>query len=151
MPYWRSAEVDGLREILPEEIATQVADRGWYLEQDPLGRDKVLAAAERPDPEPYAAPFDDPGRYRAVKLYTQLLVELCREHEIRLVFIHLPGFRASTSPAHLEYHRALAEVFEPELGPLRAVGMYADTGHLSPEGAAWYSRELADWLFTHPR
>lgn len=150
-PYWRSSEVDDLREILPAEIATQVADRGWYLHQDPAGRDQVLATAERAAPEPHETPFDDPGRYRSVKLYTQLLVELCREHQIRLVFIHLPGFLESTSPAHLDYHRALAEVFEPELGPLQAVDTYADTGHLSPDGAAWYSRELAEWLFTHPR
>ncbi len=150
-PYWRSAEVADLPEILPETLATQVAARGWYREETSTGREQVSAIAAADDPPTYDVPFDDPDRFRAVKRYTELLVELCRERGIRLVFLHLPGFRETTSPAHRAYHAALAEVFtlEPEVAsdPTR----YADAGHLSPQGAAWYSKELAEWLFTHPR
>lgn len=153
-PYWRQDEVPDVPEIMPEVTRAQVEAQGWYRIA-PESRDGVygkqqVEALAAGDPEPWVRsgdqPFGDPRRYRPSKRYARELLQLCRAHGIRLVFMELPGFRSQAGEAQVRFHRALAPLFQADPAELQVPEMFQDPGHLSIEGARWYSRRLAEWL-----
>ncbi len=145
-PYWARWPP-----IHPADLARQVDARGWYRvppasPEGRQGKEKVARILDR-EPGTRTEDFDAPGRFRGPRLYARLLAELCRERGIRLVFVDLPGFREDAlSPSHVAYHESLAEVFRPDLSRLQREELYQDPGHLSPDGARWFSRRLASFL-----
>jgi hypothetical protein len=153
-PYWASEPP-----IERHTLDAQLGEDGWYRmdpESDLLlrGRAQVDArAAQIGIEESNALRRDDviAGNpiHRADVLYTQRIAELCRAHNIRLVFHYMPGFRPAAglvSKAHEDFIAAQGEVFLPDMQSLQAAENFADTGHLSDLGAERYSRALARFL-----
>jgi hypothetical protein len=151
-PYW-AAEPP----IEASTLQQQVQDRGWYR-VDPdselarNGKPGVVARASKVSIEEANAKartesFDDTPRFGATRLYTRRIAQLCRERGIRLVFMFLPGFREDVmSPSQVEFYRRYGELFAPDMSVLQREENYQDLGHLSIEGARWYSAELARFI-----
>ncbi len=138
-------------------LASQVERRGWYridpdTESYAVGLQRVRDKADRVTTEhaiEERLPVDlsDPGHHRFVRVYTRRLAELCERNGIRLVFLHLPGFRErNLSADQVELYERLGSLYRPDLAALYIVENYADPGHLTARGAEHYSRELARYL-----
>ena len=157
-PYWAAPPE---LPITPETMQQQLDDRGWHRD-DPerpeakLGREKVIAKAARVSLEDALRTrstevLDDSARYRAMVLYTKLVIELSDQHGIRLVFTFLPGFRDNLmSPSQQEFYETRSELFQPDFSVLWREEKYQDLGHLTFEGAREYSAQLARYLIDHP-
>ena len=138
-------------------LGQQLDDWGWYRTDadgptyaQGLERVRKRAARvpiERAVSQSLSFELADSRKHRAVKIYTAQLARLCERHGIRLVFMHLPGFREKNlSPEQVELYTGCGDLFRPDLRALFAEVHYADPGHLTESGAAHYSRELAGFL-----
>ena len=153
-PYWASQPP-----IDRETIDRQLAEQGWYR-MDPQsdlmrnGRELVDKRAAQISIEAANAlrrkdVLEGNPLHRATLLYTQRIIELCRERDIRLVFHYMPGFRDGNGILSVEHERfisGLGEMFIPDMQALQAAENYADPGHFTELGAERYTRELARFL-----
>lgn len=135
----------------------QLRDLGWYQisptsPEGVAGKQKVEAVAARTGKEEALGktlPFDwsDPKRFRAARLYAELCADWCRDHGARLVFVEMPGFRESRlHPSQLEFFASLGEVFSADRSTLFDPPLYQDDGHLSVDGARWFTGQLARYF-----
>lgn len=152
-PYWAAPPAPP---IARAPLLHQLEHHGWYqLSRESgdwlNGKAEVAARASRvavdgPLERRYPQDVLAPDRYRFLRLYGRLLSDLCRRHGIRLVFFHLPGFRQrDLSESQEALYESLGELYRPDRRALSDEALYQDPGHLSDEGAAWYTRRLAEW------
>lgn len=157
-PYWAAPPEPP---VTPETVQQQLDSRGWHRvgperPEAKAGREKVIAKAGRVSLDDAlrtrsTEAIDDSARYRAMLLYSKLLIELCDERGIRLVFMFLPGFRDNlTSPSQQEFYESRSELFQPDFSVLWREENYQDAGHLTIEGAREFSAQLARYLVDHP-
>jgi len=170
-PYRRSEERPGVPEILPAVTEQQVREAGWYLissdARDFVEGKQALRAMLDAKPERAEAwreqrgegeddprkedHWDDSDWYRGARLYLDKIVRLCEAHGIRLIVHELPGFGVPrVTELQMDFHRERAEVFRPDMEILHRIDFFQDPGHLSTNGARWYSAQLAKYLAEHP-
>lgn len=79
----------------------------------------------------------------APKAYYQQMAELCRQHNIHLIFLYLPTYGIQqSSPRDAEFYQTLGELWLPPDSVFRNPHNYFDPDHLNQNGAV----QLADWL-----
>ena len=169
-PYRRSEVRPDVPEILPEVTGQQVEEAGWYLiapqsSDGREGKDKVRARLENPnrieawrqqrgeDPELKIPPdrWEDATWYRPSRRYLQKVAALCQQHGVRLIVHELPEFGAPRlTELQMDFHRQYAELYRPDMEILHRIDFFQDPGHLSTNGARWYSAQLAKYLAEHP-
>ncbi len=140
-----------------------VGARGW-LGWQALDWEQAVAAKERLQERASRAnvdgilrqrnrdiDLDDPERFRAARIYTRLLADLCRERGIRLIMMEVPGFLEPTLSASQErFYREEAELFRPNRTKLYHESLYQDMGHFNHDGAVLFTEQLVRYLVARP-
>ncbi|MBI4881129.1 MAG: hypothetical protein HY812_15945 [Planctomycetes bacterium] len=144
------------------DLSQQIRDQGWYRVKATSslyqkGKKQVDEWQDAPVGNPnfqrMRLPIDyrAPGRYAATFLYTDTFVSLCRKHGIRLIQMEIPGFwEEAMSGSQVAYYRRKAELYQPPDWTIYVKENYADVNHLDEDGAAKFTRALAQLLAKPP-
>ena len=168
-PYRRSEDRADVPEILPAVTLQQVDEAGWYqISRDSsdwiTGPDRVKKKLQKRaeiwrqergvDPDGVIPPgdhWDDDTWYRASRFYLRKIADLCAAYDIRLVVHELPSFGdPRLTKEQMDFSRQHAELFRPDMEILHRADFFQDPGHLSTNGARWYSAQLAKYLAENP-
>jgi len=153
---WEQALLTMKLKVEPEESKAKpgvsVDCNGYRNSIEP----SVLEAAEEKNSEKYFTErfnwdFDSEREYRT-SYYVNAIVVLAREYGVEPIFFHSVGRYTSVLDKKLLANfesRFGARILQPEDGDLKrwfAAKSYADTSHMSPVGAAYFAKWLAQRL-----
>lgn len=84
--------------------------------------------------------------HRANLYYVNLISELARSKDVKLVFVYLPSYGSAEQSADEALLQSLGKIIKPDITILRNKKLWSDLGHFNASGATLVSENIARQL-----